>query len=71
MKYNYEIKNSDYSSSMINEMTIIEYLNNEYKENWYLHYLKNNYMDHWDLHLKNSFMRTKKWLLQNHPELLL
>ena len=70
MNYTYELKNSDYSQD-VSEIMIIEYLNNEYKENWYLPYLKNNCMDHWDLHLKNSFMRTKKWLLQNHAELLL
>ena len=70
MNYTYEIQDLDYSHN-INEMIIIEYLNNKYKENWYLPYLKNNCMDQWDLHLKNSFMRTKKWVLQNHAELLL
>ena len=70
MNYSYEIQDSDYSRN-INEIIIIELLNNEYKENWYLPYLKNNCMDHWDLHLKNSFMRTRNWVLQNYPELIL
>lgn len=75
MNYTYEIKDS----GLHYEMTIIEYLNDEYKEIWYLYYLKNNYKPYMDPqkpdshneNLKNSFVRTKDWVLQNHPELML
>jgi len=71
MNYSYEIKNSDYSPD-ISEMMIIEYLNNEYQDSWYLDYLKKNRMNDFTvLHLRDSFVRTRNWVLQNHPELLL
>jgi len=75
MNYSYEIKNSDSHYEMI----ITEWLDNEYENSWHLHHLKNNYKPYWDPHRielynenqKNSFERTKNWVLQNHPELLL
>ena len=71
MNYTYEIKNSDYSPD-ISEMMIIEYLNDQFQDSWYMRYLKKNRIDDLRvLHLRNSFMRTRNWVLQNHPELLL
>ena len=71
MNYTYEIKNSDYSPD-ISEMMIIEFLNDEFQESWYLAFLKKNRMNDFTvLHLRDSFKRTRSWVLQNHPELLL
>jgi hypothetical protein len=71
MNYTYEIKNSDYSPD-ISEMMIIEFLNDEFQESWYMRYLKKNRIDNFMvLHLRDSFERTRNWVLQNHPELLL
>jgi hypothetical protein len=53
-------------------MMIIEFLNDEFQESWYLAFLKKNRMnDFIVLHLRDSFERTRNWVLQNHPELLL
>jgi hypothetical protein len=76
MSYTYEIKNSD----LYYEMIIIEWLDNKYENSWHLHLLKNNYKPYMDPfpftcddneNQKNSFERTKNWVLQKHPELLL
>lgn len=71
MNYSYELKNSDYSQD-VSEIMIMEFLNDEFQESWYLSYLKINRMNDFGvLHLRNSFVRTRNWVLQNHPELLL
>ena len=71
MNYRYELKNSDYSQDL-SEMMIIEYLNDEYQDSWYLASLKTRSInDFMIFHLKDSFKRTRNWMLQNHPELLL
>jgi hypothetical protein len=71
MKYSYEFKNSDYSQDT-SEIMIMEFLNDEFQESWYLDFLKINHKnDFIVLHLRNSFERTRKWVQQNHPELLL
>ena len=71
MNYSYQLKNSDYSQD-VSEIMIMEFLNDEFQESWYLSYLKiNRTSDFIVLHLRNSFERTRNWVLQNHPELLL
>ena len=71
MNYTYEFKNSDYSQD-VSEMMIMEFLNDEFQESWYMRYLKKNRIDNFMvLHLKDSFERTRNWVLKNHPELLL
>ena len=71
MNYSYKLKNSDYSQD-VSEIMIMEFLNDEFQESWYLSYLKiNRTSDFIVLHLRNSFVRTRNWMLQNHPELLL
>ena len=71
MNYTYEIKNSDYSQG-ISEMIIIEYLNDEFQDSWYLDFLKKNRINDFSvLHLRNSFTRTRNWVLKNYPEILL
>ena len=67
MNYTYTIENSNYSS---NEKKITELLNNKLNRVWYINQLKN--AQSWNTtSVVNSFQRTKKWLLQKHPELLL
>lgn len=68
MNYTYEIKNSD----LHYETIIIEYLNDEFQDWWYSDSLKNKRINDFTvLHLRESFQRTKQWVLKNHPELLL
>ena len=69
MNYTYEIKNSDYSPD-ISEIMIIEFLNDEFHDMWYLVVLKNGRMGDFPASF-DSFERTRNWMLQNHPELLL
>jgi hypothetical protein len=70
MNYTYEIKNPITHG----EETIIEFLNNKFNNCWYPSHLKNK--KYFNL-LPNpsptlaSLERTKNWVLQNHPELLL
>ena len=71
MNYTYELKNSDYSQN-VSEIMIIEYLNNEFQEIWYLASLKTRGInDFMIFHLKDSFKKTRNWVLQNHPEMLI
>ena len=71
MNYSYQLKNSDYSQD-VSEIMIMEFLNDKFQESWYLSYLKiNRTSDFIVLHLRDSFERTRNWVLQNHPELLL
>jgi hypothetical protein len=51
-------------------MEITEYLNDEFHDMWYLVVLKNGRMGDFPASF-DSFERTKKWVLQNHAELLL
>ena len=37
---------------------------------WYIEQL-NKYYDSYNLNYKNSFNRTKEWVIKNHPELLI
>ena len=67
MKYTYEIKDSIYSP---NGMEITEYLDDEFHDMWYLVVLKNSHQNDFPASF-DSFERTKNWVLQNHPELLL
>jgi len=67
MNYVYTIENSSYSP---NEKKIIESSNNKMIRVWYLNQLK--YVKTKNLSkLAESFVRTKNWVLENHPELLL
>ena len=68
MNYSYEIKNCDYSPY---EKKITEYLDDELQGDWYVAFIKNPMNDFDGLHLLDSFQRTKKWVSQNYPELLL
>lgn len=68
MNYTYEIKDSIYSPDGIE---ITEYLDDEFSyHNWYLVVLKNSHQNDFPATF-DSFERTKNWVLQNHPELLL
>lgn len=67
MKYTYEIKDSIYSP---NGMEITELLDDEFYDMWYLVVLKNGRMGDFPATF-DSFERTRNWVLQNHPELLL
>lgn len=67
MKYTYEIKDSIYYP---NGMEITEYLDNEFCDMWYLVVLKNSHQNDFPATF-DSFERTRNWVLQNHPELLL
>jgi hypothetical protein len=74
MFFVYESENgikSRVSSIDYREIIIIELLNDEFQESWYLNFLKNSKNDFLALHLRDSFQRTKNWVLQKHPELLL
>jgi hypothetical protein len=67
MNYTYEIQDLDYSHN-INEMIIIEYLNNKYKENWYIKTLMKMYQILYKnkiLCLKKNFFYYFFLLLQN------
>ena len=67
MNYVYTIENSSYSP---NEKKIIESSNNKMIRVWYVKQLK--YVKTKNLSkLVDSFVRTRNWLLENHPELLL
>lgn len=67
MKYTYEIKDSIYSP---NGMEITEYLDDEFHDIWYLVVLKNSHQNDFPASF-DSFERTRNWVLQNYPELLL
>jgi len=74
MNYTYEIIEQEDNSLYLKRkvITIIELLDLEYQESWYLNFLKQKDMNHFAVsHLRNSFQRTKQWILENHPELLL
>ena len=68
MNYTYTIENSNYSS---NEKKITELLNNKLNRVWYINQLKNAQRDWITTSIGNSFQRTRKWVLENHTELLL
>jgi hypothetical protein len=53
---------------------IIEFYDNKFNHSWYLIDLlvdlKNNNL-HEDKDYSDSFLRTKEWVIKNHPELML
>ena len=65
MNYSYEIKDDIYHIE--NDKQIIEFINNKYNRIWYLTVLRKKF---YPLEF-DSFQRTRNWMLQNHPELLL
>jgi hypothetical protein len=65
MNYHYEIKDDIYHIE--NDKQIIEFINNKYNRIWYLTVLRKKF---YPLEF-DSFQRTKNWMLQNYPELLL
>jgi hypothetical protein len=65
MNYSYEIKDDIYHIE--NDKQIIEFINNKYNRIWYLTVLRKKF---YPLEF-DSFQRTRNWVLQNHPELLL
>jgi hypothetical protein len=65
MNYNYEIKDDIYHIE--NDKQIIEFINNKYNRIWHLTVLRKKF---YPLEF-DSFQRTRNWMLQNHPELLL
>lgn len=67
MNYTYEIKDSIYSP---NGIEITEYLDDKFHDMWYLVVLKNGRMGDFPATF-DSFERTRNWVLQNYPELLL
>ena len=65
MKYNYMIENDS-----VFGFTILEHGSNEFfseKRRWRVSYLR----DGTNISDNKSFQRTKKWLIENHPELLI
>jgi hypothetical protein len=74
--YKFVLQTTSIFNFAINE-TIVELYNNEEISSWDLVYFKHNNEDYIKnfLNLKTnyfeSFKRTKAWLLQNHPELML
>jgi len=75
--YKFVLQTTSIFNFTVNE-TIVEFYNNEEISSWDLVYFKHNNEDYitndfLNLHKNHfeSFKRTKKWLLQNHPELLL
>ena len=63
MNYRYKIKND----------SVTEFENKIYNGNWSFEFLKKNTAPSLFsfMGVADSFHRTKEWLLQNHPELLL
>ena len=62
MNFTYEIKNE----------YIVEHLNIKCSELWYIPYLlKDISQMSMNKRLTQSFIRTKNWLIENHPEVLI
>jgi len=57
VNYSYEIADSD--------TIVFEYENDEIVDGWSMSMLKQDYS------AIESFLRIKKWIMENHPELLL
>jgi hypothetical protein len=78
MNYTYELKMNNYPSqsyplSLTPQNEVIEYLDHIFIEAWNMIILNNNSIESKSLtnETKKSFIRTKEWLIENHPELLI
>jgi hypothetical protein len=79
MSYSYEIGNRTIIKNNIKESNpywigeIPNYTNSELKKSFFsIEQIKNNQSEfHDDYEYKESYLRTQKWILKNHPELLL
>lgn len=71
MNYTYKIMFS--KKSTVSE-SVIEYDDEHYLYTWMTHELKkeeHRFMFSSSIDAKESFMRTRKWIMTNHPELFL
>jgi hypothetical protein len=76
MNYTYELKIMNYPSesyplSLIPIDEVFEYRNNNFIEVWSIKVLKYKVLGAINKQTKKSFDRTKKWVTENHPELLI
>ena len=67
MNYSYRIKKSQYYDGLI----VAEYLNGAKTRVWDLKDFFSNSIFIRDKLEKNNFKKAKKWLTENHPELLI
>ena len=74
MKYKYKINSNSITESYDTEDTKVP-IENLIGREWTFDFLKGFVgivtKSDYEIELKDSFQRTKKWMLQNHPELLL
>lgn len=76
MNYNYKLKINNYPSqsyplSLIPIDEVYEYSENNFVEVWSIIVLKYKRLGLINKETRKSFNRTKKWILENHPELLI
>lgn len=76
MNYTYELKIMNYPSesyplSLIPMDEVFEYRNNNFIEVWAIKVLKYKILGVINKQTKESFTRTKNWIIQNYPELML
>jgi hypothetical protein len=67
MRYSYRIQKLNTEGTFY----IIEYKNFKFFKWWDINTLKETYFQSSNLDFPKSFIRTKKWTLNNYPELLL
>jgi len=66
MNYSYTIQHSN----IYNDKEILEFINDKYNHSWYLSALKASIIP-FTTYDSKSFNRTKKWMLENYPELFI
>ena len=76
MNYTYELKIMNYPSksyplSLIPIDEVFEYRDNNFIEVWAIKVLKYKILGAINKQTKESFNRTKEWLIENHPEFLI
>lgn len=65
MNYSYILNNLSSKNQEVKE-----FLNDTYVYSWTIYLLKHDFLA-WDSSEIDSFNRTKKWLIENYPELVL
>jgi len=64
MNYTYEIENDGVTEIGVTEIGVLNL-------NWSIKSLRNQFHPNPELSVSDSFNRTRKWVLENHPELLI
>jgi len=67
MSYSYTIESSYYSP---NGTEITEYLDDQFNDLWFVIVLKYGCMEDFPASF-DSFERTRNWVMENHPELMI